>query len=159
SGADGQAFGPPIFPIPAFGLAYDPEEEAFYSLESYPARLLRIRLADGRITTVGGIGTLQINGLAFDSRTGRTYGADRNDSYLYDLDPTNGDATIVGWIGNLLSDIAYDSKTDTFFCAGEGGGLSSYDLKTGQRTWLPGPFSAGVRALAYDPNSDTLYGA
>ena len=158
SGAVGQVVDSPTYPVPSFGLAFDPEADVFYSLQNDPARLVRIRRADGRATFVGGVASLQISGIAFDSRSGRTYGCDRYDGCLYDVDVSNGDATIVGWVGNLLDDLAYDSNADTFYCPG-GGGLYRFDPSTGRRTWLPGPVGENLDAIAFDPNTDTLYGA
>ncbi len=158
TGATAQLRNAPNCHIPGFGLAFDADADVFYSLGSDPARLIRIRREDGRETIVGGIASVQVNAFAFDSRSGRTYGADWLNGYLFEIDPSTGDATVVGWAPFYVEDLAYDANTDTFFRGDQGGGLCRFDAATGHQTWLP--HSPGyVRALVYDPNTDTLYAA
>lgn len=91
---------------------------------------------------------------------GALYGINQIDSSLYEIDPANGEARLIGPLNvdRAINDLAYDPNTRTLFGFGTSSSrLLTIDIATGQATPVL-PFGAGsVTSLAFDTSTDTLY--
>ena len=86
----------------AGGLAFDPNRDTLYSIDSLAGELYEIDPASGNQNLIGMVRAgLPLRGLSFDPRTDTLYGVDWNSRALYTLDITNAGATAVGPPGSL----------------------------------------------------------
>ena len=135
------------------GLAYDPSSDTLYGCGSAELFIINQDTADA--TTIGEFGTggLMI-GIACDSE-GKIYGEDLGTDSLYEINPSTGEATLIGAIGialNYAQDIAYDKDHDILYSTGYkgstngGGALGTLDLNDGHYTYI-GDFPIGVNGV------------
>ncbi|HEY2630568.1 MAG TPA: hypothetical protein VGI57_15670 [Usitatibacter sp.] len=124
--------------------------------------LYTVNLANGQAVLVGairlpGAKAIGVTGMAFQPQTGILYGITSEQSpnsphALVTIDATNGAAAIVGDLGLVGSDLAFDSKGTLFIWMQSSSQLGTIDVSTAKVTPLgrsgpPGP-PAGI---AIDP--------
>lgn len=138
------------------GLAYDPNSNTLFGMANDSALLIAIDVATGEGRALPELDSPLLRGLAFDSHTDTLYGTYSND--LYSIDVTTGTLEFVGDIGMDVADLAFDPNTNSLYSS-NGFELVTIDIATGAGTQV-GPFGLlyAIEGMAFDPNSDTLYG-
>lgn len=114
--------------------------------------------ADGSAVLIGPHGISTANALTFDG-SGRLYGASAANRNLYQIDPANARATVVGTLpAESAGDLAY--LNGRLFFAGENDSLGVVNLRSDQPSSNVGSFglATSVYGLA-EGDSNTLYGA
>ncbi|MCG8409293.1 MAG: hypothetical protein MI923_29160 [Phycisphaerales bacterium] len=144
------------------GLAFDPNTNTLYGVDTGTDQLLVFNLDTGVATAVGPLGFPSVWNLAFDSNTNTLYGIDRDIDRLITIDAATGAGTLVGAFGALgftnVQGLAFDSNTNTLYGIDRATGqLITVDTATGSGTAV-GPLGTTVFSLAFDPNTNTLYG-
>lgn len=126
--------------------------------------LLTINTTTGAATPVGHLGVAEVGGMAFDS-SGTLYGVDASNQQLLTINTSTGMATPVGSFGNTSSffgflSLAFDGSSNTLFAvdASVTNQLYSIDTSTGAATSVGALGVPGVRGLAFNGNSGTLFG-
>lgn len=123
-----------------------------------------VDLTTGEVTFIGPhVSSNNIQGLAYDSTNDVLYGADASGLSLVEIDPSTGEATIVGpWgaIGSVIRALAYDASGDTLYGVSVAN-LYTLDRAAGAAT-LVGPLGIGApgteaRGLEVDPDTGVLY--
>ncbi len=79
-------------------IAFCPTNGALYGIRRSGSRLVTFNLTNGAMTTVGTLGVSSIQSLAFRPADGALFGATQ--SKLYQINPTNGQATLIGSFGS-----------------------------------------------------------
>lgn len=129
--------------------------------------LYTVALARGASQLVGAIRlpgsrAVGVTGLAFHPKTGVLYGVTSEQSpnephSLVTIDPATGAATLIGDLGYIASDCAFDSKGTLYVWLQTTSQLGMVDLGTGAVTRIGRPRSAGSPSgIAVDPN-DMIY--
>lgn len=121
--------------------------------------LVRISLSNGAVSTVGPLGTGDINALTADG-AGNLYGASTGGQF-YKINRSTGRATVVGPLGTLSSgDLAFNAAGElygtvrpTIFASDS---LARIDPATGKATVIGGTGKTDVFALKFQ--GSTLYG-
>ena len=141
------------------GLAFDANTNTLYGASW--DRLYSINTTTGSIRNVGEIGFNNLWGLAFDARTDTLYG--QNVDGLLTIDTTTGTGMFVGHTGFRVVGLAFDPDSGTLHGvtsspSSDPSGLVTIDTGTGAGTSVEGLGFRTVRGLAYDRNTNTLYG-
>ena len=118
-------------------------------------------------TTTMNVKLGSVAGLAFDPDTGIAYVADGNvggTHILYTLNTANGQATVVGPVGDSVAGLTFLCPPKCRLLGNNGGGPATpsniFDINTGSGA-MSGPLSTGVRGLvgiAANPTSGEVYG-
>ncbi len=136
------------------GIEFDPATNLLYGISSNfsdSSTLSIIEIGDDlSLTPIGTTGMLGAIAIATDG-AGNFYGYDVVDDSFYNIDPTTGQATLIGVIGfdaNFGQDLEWDPITETMymtaFNSGNGlGELRTVDLITGQTTLIGTISSSG----------------
>ncbi len=116
----------------------------------------------GEVTRIGSPLTARLHGL-IRTNSGEYYGLNGfNPDAIYQLDPTDGTLTLVGYTGmDMVWGLTYDAATDTIYGLGQINGdtvndyLLEIDRTNGTATPIgPGRSNmAGVSDLTFDPNT------
>lgn len=150
------------------GLAFDRNRNALYAVHSagygVTPSLIRIDTITGSETFVGKVdlkvqgSIFNVMGLAFDPNSDTLFGVYDAPTQLITIDPSTGDATTVGSMGTIwFTGLAFDENTDTLFAVDGNARLFTIDPVTVGRT-LIGGIGFGTRGIAFDADSDTLFG-
>ncbi|HUL97603.1 MAG TPA: hypothetical protein VLT89_16440 [Usitatibacter sp.] len=129
--------------------------------------LYSVNLASGTATLVGAIRlpgskAIGVTGMAFHPQTGILYGitseqSPNSPSSLVTIDPATGAATLVGDLGTIGSDIAFDSKGTLYVWLPATSRIGIVNVSTAAVTPIGRPGPAGSPAgIAIDPN-DMIY--
>jgi len=148
---------------PRAGLAYDLTTDTLYGIGGDPDTLFTVDLDAGSTTTIGGLGSKWIDGLAYDPNAGTLYATQTGyNDFLLSINSATGAVTTIGplGLGNLNVDgLAFDPN-----------GNALYGVDVVPQTLLRIDTASGaaipigtigfkrIAGLAYDQNSDTLYG-
>ena len=142
-----------IPPLPASGLiGSDPNSDT----------LLTIDPIDAQSSDHGDLGTLLLNGLAFDSNSNILYGIDIALDRLVAIQASTGQLETIGSLGvNFpnVAGLAFDPTNQILYATSNGAAANLYtvDTSTGAATEV-GPLGTNVPGLAFNPNTSTLYG-
>jgi len=150
------------------GLEFDPVNNILYGISSNFVDSSTLSIIDIPNLTVNPIGITGMPGaiaIAFDG-SGNLYGYDVVDDSFYSINPTTGQATVIGFIGfdaNFGQDLEWDPTTGTMYMTSSDGTSSAdelriVDLSTGNTT-LVGPLGDGFGSQipwAAIPNDGTL---
>lgn len=156
-----------------YGVVHDPVSLGFAGVASprnQPSQLYELDVYDGGWTTIGALGTADIEGMASDPSTGVVYGtsaitAANPVAQLVRVQPNTGQATVIGPVGYSVSGLAYDPVSRTLY-----GSVSNVrklvriDTTTGQGTiladlrWSNGQVIQDCAGLAYDASARVLFG-
>lgn len=132
-------------------LGYDDSSQTLYGipvLGSAPSNLMRIDRTTGALTTVGvsGLGpSFGLNAMTFDPASGMLFAAGVNS--LVRIDPTTGQAFIVGNIAHIPFALAYNPDDGNLYASSSQGSfctLYTVNRNTGATT-LVGTFPGSVR--------------
>jgi hypothetical protein len=145
------------------GTAFDSTTGTLYGSDS--DQLLTFDVTTGLATAVGPFGApTAVAALAFDATSGTLYGSDALADELIVIDPATGATTVVGPFGipgfQRVDGLAFDTNSATLYGIQTSGAVSSLvtiDTSTGASTLVGG--AGSVAALAFDPSTNTLYGA
>jgi len=156
-----------------FGLVHDPVSLRFAGVAAprgQPSQLYEIDVYTGGWTTIGALGTTDIEGMACDPNAGVVYGtsaitAANPVAQLIKIDPTTGQGTVVGPVGFSVSGLAFDPGTGTLYgSVSNVRKLARIDTRTGQGTlladlrWSNGQIIQDCAGLAFDASARVLYG-
>jgi len=129
--------------------------------------LYSVNLASGNATLIGAIRlpgskAIGVTGMAFHPQTGELYGitseqSPNSPSSLVKIDPASGAATLVGDLGTMGSDIAFDSKGTLYVWLPSTSRLGMVNIETAVVTPIGKAGPPGSPAgIAVDPN-DMVY--
>ncbi len=140
-----------------FGLAYDPTTDKLYSSRSTTGRgFYWLDRSNGSANFIGNPG-VNLDGLAYDSFRDMIVGALAGPGDLYDIDRSNGNATLL-YDGAFFNNcgLAYDPETDLFWMIDWSGNLYTFDPNAGYgRTQVLGGLGAHD-GLEFIPEPGTL---
>jgi hypothetical protein len=141
------------------GLAFDPEKNALFAISTSLGDLYSVDQITGVWTLIGGgFGNLTFPGLAYNSLTKTLYGSAGTGQEFFSIDTTTGQLNSVGTTSARISGLAYDSKNDILFGAGDDNMLYSVDMTNGNLTTIGDlGISAFNVGLAFDYDLDILY--
>lgn len=138
-----------------------------YGIAELSNQTVTISRGTGAATVLGDLGLDASNGdLAYDSSTDTLYASDMTtpdmqQTGLARIDRRTGAATFIGDHGDSInvSGLAYVASADLLYGADmESGSLVIVDRATGALTMVGAFGVTGMRDLAYNPSTDTLYG-
>ncbi len=142
-----------------------------FSVDDFDDNLYRLDLFSGGITALGPTGFRDVEGLTFDSTTGKLFGVDESSGSLLTLDMTTGAGTAVAGGGTLApfdSGLAA-SPTGRLIMSNDvndpmtGNSIATdffeVDKVTGIATFLSQSSVPSLDGLAYHAASGVLYGA
>ncbi|MCR4317632.1 MAG: hypothetical protein NUW37_14930 [Planctomycetes bacterium] len=157
------------------GLAYDPDTDTLYGVDSATKKLITIDTSTGQGTAVGAVGFDYVNGLAFDPNTDTLYGVcDFNTGTTYNsklirINTSIGAGTEIGLTGFRSSTgLDFDPDTNTLYGVFQGPTSGGINLSTSVLVSINTSSGAGSQvgytgyytgSLAFDTSSDKLYGA
>lgn len=120
--------------------------------------LIAIDKTTGANSAVGAFG-FDVTGLAYDSSTGTLYGASF-DKQLLTIDISTGAGTVVGSLGSrIVLGLSFDSS-GTLYGINQDDDLITINTSTGASSIVGSVgFTSSIGSLAYDPITETLYGA
>ncbi len=124
--------------------------------------LIAISPESGSSDSLGDTALPSLNGLAFDVNTGTLYGVDVATNSLVAINESTGQLTILGSTGVNFPNtagLAYDPVDNVLYATSNGAAANLYtiDPLTGRATPI-GPLGFNIPGLAFDPNTETLYG-
>lgn len=145
------------------GLAYDHNNDILYMIGGRNNNnLYSVNRSTGLATLIGSHGLTDLFGLAYDSANNVLYASSDDNSRLYTLDTGTGAATQVGYMGEEMCGLAYNSTTDTLIAIDSrstGERLYSINRTTAATTLLYTDDGDGnnVGGLAYDPDKNLYW--
>lgn len=155
------SIGPLGVNIGGSALAFDPNTGTLYLTDASTDTLYSVNTSNGTATAIGATGFNAIGGLGFDPNTNTLYGSDNTGNQLLTLNTSTGAAVAVGPFGISAggSGLAFNPNTNTLYLGIGGGTLYDINTSTGAASAV-GPFGLnGLFGLAYDPLTDSTYGA
>ena len=125
--------------------------------------LYTVNLANGQATLIGairlaGAKSIGVTGMAFHPGTGVLYGitselSPNSPHSLVTIDPATGAATLVGDLGTVGSDVAFDAKGTLYLWMQSTSQLGTVDVSSATVSPIGKPGPAGPPAgIAIDPN-------
>src|SRR3569833_2637271 len=150
------------FGVQLAGMTYDATHQVYYGVAANPAGeqyLLHIHAATGTATSIAKItgvsGTLF--DLAYDANSGTLYGV--NGGSLYRIDAASGAKGLVGDTHGNPHGLAFDAENNYLYASDSTTDqLLRLDTTTETKNNKKNQDNGNVDGLAYDINTDTLYG-
>lgn len=155
------------------GLVHDPVSLGFAGVAAprgVPSQLYEIDVYTGGWTTIGALGTSDIEGMACDIDAGILYGtsvitAANPVAQLIRIHPTSGRGTVIGPVGFSVNGLAFDPAAGILYgSVANIRKLITIDTSTGQGTiradlrWPNNQVIQDCAGLAYDASARILYG-
>lgn len=148
-------------------LVFDPNSDTLYATNfaSSPGELITINPVTLVASTVNTLGFDDVHGLAFNPGNNKMYGLNTITHELLAIDPAPGanpSATVIGPIGFIVNwGLSFDPQTNHLIAADQANGadLLIVDPSTGAGRPIESFGYDSITALAFDRNSETVYGA
>jgi HAMP domain-containing protein len=119
--------------------------------------VLKWNLDSGQVTKLEIAGLDGLGELAFDSKTNTLYGIDELEGNLLRIDIERNESEILGTIDVECHGLAFDPERDILYSNNEN--LLELNPKNGKATIIGSIGVEGIRGLAFDSDTKTLYGA
>lgn len=139
------------------GLAYDDSSNVMYANVIQDDGVLKLNLDTGEVTKLDIAGLDGLGELAFDPQTKTLYGIDEMEGNLLRIDVETNESEILGTMSVECHGLAFDPHRNILYSNNEN--LLELNPKNGKATVVGDIGFYGVRGLAFDSNTKTLYGA
>jgi HAMP domain-containing protein len=138
------------------GLAYDPVSKILYGSYAIQDYIVKLNVETGSVNEIGPVGFEVLGDMAYDPRNGVLYGIDEDNGRLIQIDTQSGKGKTIGSIGFKGYGLAFDTSSNAIYSNNEN--LIKIDPVSGKGTSI-GPIGFDtVKGLAFDSNTNTLYG-
>ena len=138
------------------GLAYDPVSKILYGNYAIQDYIVKLNVETGSVDEMGPVGVGVLGDMAYDPKNGVLYGIDEDNGRLIQIDIQSGKGKTIGSIGFKGYGLAFDTSSNVIYSNNEN--LIKIDPVSGKGTSI-GPIGFDtVKGLAFDSNTNTLYG-
>lgn len=153
-----------LLPALITGLTWDYSTSTAYAID-FDGNLYTLNLQNGTLAYVGYTGVYQCINLAC-SESGQLYTASTSDDYLYQINKTTAQATLIGYLGfdvSFSQDMEFDHYTDNLYMAAYNasystGELRQVDLNSGYSWWISQlAYNTSYTGFAIDYVPNTLF--
>ena len=138
------------------GLAYDHVSKILYGSYAIQDYIIKLNVETGSANEIGPVGVDALGDMAYDPGNGILYGIDEELGRLIQIDTQTGKGRAIGSIGFKGHGLAFDTSSNVIYTNNKN--LIKIDPATGKGTSIGTIGFDAIRGLAFDSNTNTLYG-